>query len=164
MELMDLMFSYYWRYMNLRGMMEGSKDRRSFDRLNIPAATVQVMDKKWFDLISNYLSFITPGKGTKDIIIKDISKSGACFMCEHQHEWGDPVHLVISIPGEKNIWIKGNVRWVKRQDEQFQYCIGIQFYAYGDGKKLNSMRTLEQLRNVHQMEINHYPYTDSSEK
>ncbi len=152
-EFMGKLISYILRCNTLRGDMEGSKDRRSLDRLNVPSATAQVMDKKWFDIVSNYLSFVVPGKGTKDIIVKDISKSGACLNCEHRHECGDPVNMVVSIPGEKDIWIKGHVRWVEKLDGQYQYCIGIQFYAYGTGKKLNSMRTLEQLRNVQNVEL-----------
>ena len=130
--------------------MEEAKDRRSYDRLVIPEATALKMEQVWFDLMSNYLSFVIPVNTTKDIIIKDISKSGACIMCEHRHECGDTMHLVVSIPGEKNIWIKGRVLWVRKHDDQIQYCIGTQFYAYGSGKNLNSMRSLEQLRLVHQ--------------
>ena len=134
----------------MRGVMEQAKDRRSYDRLVIPEATALKMEQIWFDLMSNYLSFVIPVNTAKDIIIKDISKSGACIMCEHRHECGDTVHLVVSIPGEKNIWIKGRVLWVRKHDDQSQYCIGAQFYAYGSGKKFNSMRSLEQLRLVHQ--------------
>ena len=133
----------------MRGVMEEAKDRRSYDRLVIPEATALKMEQIWFDLMSNYLSFVIPVNTTKDLIIKDISKSGACIMCEHRHECGDTVHLVVSIPGEKNIWIKGRVLWVRKHDDQSQYCIGAQFYAYGSGKNLNSMRSLEQLRLVH---------------
>ena len=120
--------------------MQESNDRRSFDRLAIPQATASLLETKWFEMINKYLSFLVPGITSKNIIIKDISKSGACLVCEHQHECGDPIHLVVSIPGEKNILVKGHVRWVKKQDNQLQYCVGTQFYAYGSGKKLNSLR------------------------
>jgi hypothetical protein len=141
--------------------MSDNKDRRSFHRLVIPQATAALMDKMWFDLVKNYLSFIIPVNSSKSIIIKDISKSGACLVCEHRHECGDPIHLVVSIPGEKNILLKGHVRWVKKQDNQVQYCIGTQFYAYGSSKNLNSLRSLEKLRLVHERDIVELDLDDS---
>ena len=133
--------------------MQESKDRRSFDRLAMPQATASLLEKKWFDVINRYLSFLVPANTSKNIVLKDISKSGACLVCEHQHECGDPIHLVVSIPGERNILVKGHVRWVKKQDDQIQYCVGTQFYAYGSAKKLNSLRTLERLRMVQERDI-----------
>jgi hypothetical protein len=133
--------------------MQESKDRRSFDRLAIPQATASLLEKKWFDVVNRYLSFLVPANTSKNIVLKDISKSGACLLCEHQHECGDPIHLVVSIPGEKNILVKGHVRWVKKQDDQIQYCVGTQFYAYGSAKKLNSLHTLERLRMVQERDI-----------
>ena len=133
--------------------MQESKDRRSFDRLAMPQATASLLEKKWFDVINRYLSFLVPANTSKNIVLKDISKSGACLVCEHQHECGDPIHLVVSIPGERNILVKGHVRWVKKQDDQIQYCVVTQFYAYGSAKKLNSLRTLERLRMVQERDI-----------
>ena len=135
------------------GLMQEDKDRRSFDRLAIPQASASLLGKKWFDVINKYLSFLVPANTSNNIIIKDISKSGACLVCDHQHECGDPIHLVVSIPGEKNILVKGHVRWVEKQDDQIQYCIGTQFYAYGSGKKLNPLRSLEQLRYIHERDV-----------
>jgi hypothetical protein len=128
--------------------MQENKDRRTFDRLAVPQATASLLENKWFDVINKYLSYLVPANTSKNIVVKDISKSGACLVCEYQHKCGDPIHLVVSIPGEKNILVKGHVRWVKKQDNQIQYYIGTQFYAYGSGKKLNPLRSLEQLRYI----------------
>ena len=136
--------------------MSENKDRRSFDRMVIPETTATLIEKKWFGYIKNYLSLIVPANKAKNITIKDISKSGACLLCKHRHECGDPIHLLISIPGEKNLLIKGHVRWITKQEDQLQYCIGTQFYAYGSGRNFNSMAALEQLRMVHGREIISY--------
>ena len=143
--------------------MEKIKDRRSLDRTAVASVSAKLRDKRWYDIISDYLSLGSSAQGNRNIVVKDISKSGACITCEHRHECGDPVHLVISIPGENNIWIKGRVLWVETENNHRQYCIGIQFHAYGSGRNLNSMSTLEQLRNVHHLKFENVELADSPE-
>jgi hypothetical protein len=57
------------------------------------------------------------------------------------------VYLFLSSPEGKTIFIKGTVRWISSDIENNMYYVGIQFLAYGNWKRYNSFKVLEQLHN-----------------
>ena len=82
----------------------------------------------------------------KQNLLKNISVNGACIQSKSRFNTGDPVHMIISLPGDKKIPVKGNVRWTY-QSEDSNHIAGIQFLSFSKGKSYNSMERLKRLNN-----------------
>ncbi len=122
------------------------EERRSLDRFIIPQATGSLLRTSGLNLFNNEFSLSIFEKISKKIIIKDINKSGACIQSEEPLKGGDFINMIISVPGERKILVKGYIKWVTLVQDNRYACMGTQFLAYGDGKKYNSSRSLERLR------------------
>ena len=122
------------------------EERRSLDRYLLTQATGSILRTTGLNLFDNEFSLSIFEKISKKIIIKDINKSGACIQSEEPLKGGDFINLIISVPGERRILVKGYIKWITLvQDNRYAY-MGTQFLAYGDGKKYNSSGSLERLR------------------
>ena len=62
---------------------------------------------------------------------------------------GEPVFVDIKIPGEKNIRLIGNIKWINHRFPGKSSLIGAQFLAFGKGRNYNSTKTLERLRDLY---------------
>ena len=122
------------------------KERRSLDRYARPQATASIFRTMALNLLSNEFSLSILEKVSKKIIIKDINKSGACLQSEEPLKGGDLINLIISVPGERRILVKGYIKWITFDQNNSHACMGTQFLAYGKGKKYNSSGSLERLR------------------
>jgi len=127
--------------------MEEMKDRRSFDRLEIPGMNAILLKGSWYQILSYKLLFRVLKFLFKKTQLKNISISGACIASDHHYNTGDPVHMIISVPGSPYIPVKGSVRWASNNSDNNEYYAGIQFEAFSSGGKFNSYESLKQLQN-----------------
>ena len=110
--------------------MDDIKDRRSFDRLNPPEISALLINSNWYYFL-RYKLF----------------RSIALFILRNSNfKPGDIIRMIIYAQGQKNIFIKGTVRWISPGTENNTYYAGIRFVAYGNRKRYNSYKTLDQLR------------------
>jgi len=125
--------------------MEEIKDRRSFDRPIVPGITALMINASWYYLLKYKLfhSFVLFLLGKN--LIQNLSASGSCILSKNNFEPGKAIYLFLSSPGGMTIFIKGTVRWISFDAGNNMYCAGIQFRAYGNGKRYNSFKALEQL-------------------
>ena len=113
-------------------------ERRSIKRIHVPGATVRL--KK-----STGLSVFNLLSKPADLI--DISKSGLSFMMSEAIQSGDTIFFYLSFPDGKSFSLKGKIRWYKGANPE-KPRVGIQFYPFGSGRRYNSLRALEYLRNM----------------
>ena len=128
-----------------RSKMDEPKDRRSFNRMIVPEIRAFTINTIWhyffkYKLFHRIAIFIL-GKH----LIQDLSASGSCILSKNNFEPGKAVYLILSSPDRKIMFIKGNIRWASSYTENNMYYVGIQFWAYGNGKRYNSFKILEQL-------------------
>ena len=125
--------------------MKESKDRRTFDSLIVPEIKSIMINATWYYLMRYKLFysiaiFILGGNQ-----IQNLSASGSCILSSNNFEPGKAIYLFLSSPGRKTIFIKGIVRWISSDRDNIMYNVGTQFLAYGNGKRYNSFKVLEQL-------------------
>ena len=129
-----------------RVTMTEAKDRRTFDRLLNTEITAYLIPSN----LLNFLRFRYGGKAAIQKLgkdqLRDLSASGSCIISRNKFVYGAPIILIIYAPGKKMIFIKGKVRWIFDGPMQNHYAVGIQFTAYGKGKKYNSYKNLGLLR------------------
>jgi hypothetical protein len=116
-------------------------DKRAFDRIRIPGASV-IFRKK------NKLGFFE--RFSKPMELFNITKSGICFASDKKFDAGEHVCIDIIIPGEKELRLYGNIRWIHEDIETEARLIGAQFSAFGKGRTYNSLKSLDRLRTLHQ--------------
>jgi len=118
-----------------------NSDKRAFDRMQIPGASV-IFRKK------NKLGFFE--RFSKPMELFNITKSGVCFASDKKFYTGENVCIDIIIPGEKELRLYGNIKWMS-EDMVTEAClIGAQFSAFGQGRNYNSLKSLDRLRTLHQ--------------
>ncbi len=126
--------------------MDDVKDRRSYERLKIPGMKAALVSQFLLNLLSIKLFSIFAYILMKQNLLINISVNGACIQSKNRFNTGDPVHLIISLPGDKKIPVKGNVRWTY-QNEDNSHFAGVQFLAFSKGKSYNSKDRLKLLNN-----------------
>ena len=127
--------------------MEDNKDRRSFDRLEIPGMKAVLLKSHWYQLLSYKLFYGILKFLLKKTPLKNISVSGACITSNQSYNTGDSVHMIITIPGSSFIPVKGSVRWSSNRNDDNLFYAGVQFEAFSSGGKFNSYESLKQLQN-----------------
>lgn len=120
--------------------MREKREQRAVDRIRIPGAVVVFKKRNRFGLFE---------RQSKPMQLYNINKSGLCFESDKQMNYGDSFAVDILIPGEENIRLLGNVRWMDQKYANNFCRIGAQFHAFGKGRNYNSIRSLERLRELH---------------
>ena len=126
--------------------MEEIKDRRSFDRLNSQEISALLVNSKWYYLLKYKLFHRIAKTMLGKSLLQNLSTSGSCILCHNSFKPGDIIRMIIYAKDQKNISIKGTVRWISPGTENNTYYAGIRFVAYGNRKQYNSYKTLDQLR------------------
>jgi len=126
--------------------MNEIKDRRSFDRLIVPEIIAFISNNRWIFFLKYKLFYsiaiLILGKN----LIQNLSASGSCILSNNIYEPGKAIYLILDSPGEKSTLIKGTVRWISSDALNKMFYVGIQFLAFGNWKRYNSYKVLEQLR------------------
>ena len=120
--------------------MTEKSDKRAFDRIQIPGASV-IFRKK------NKLGFFE--RFSKPMELFNITKSGVCFASDKNFDTGEHVCIDIIIPGEKELRLYGNIKWINEDMTTEARLIGAQFSAFGKGRTYNSLKSLDRLRTLH---------------
>jgi len=124
--------------------MDDYKDRRAFERLEIPGMKAALISQFLHGILSYKIFTIFTEILMKQDLLKNISVNGACINSKNRLQPGDDVHMIISLPGDKNIPVKGSVKWISETDNR-EYFAGVQFMAFSKGKNYNSFDRLKQL-------------------
>ncbi len=126
--------------------MDDVKNRRAYERLEIPGMKAVLVSQFLHNLLCTKIFSIFADLLMKQNLLKNISVNGACIQSKNRFNMGDPVHMIISLPEDKKIPVKGNVRWT-HQSVDSMHVAGIQFLAFSKGKSYNSLDRLKQLNN-----------------
>jgi hypothetical protein len=121
-------------------MMEEMREQRAADRIRIPGAVVVFKKRNKFGFFE---------RQSKPMQLFNINKSGLCFESDRQLNYGEYFAVDVSIPGEDNFRLLGNVRWAEEKYRNDSHRIGAQFLAFGKGRNYNSIKSLERLRELH---------------
>ena len=121
--------------------MTEKSDKRAFDRLQIPGASVIFRKKNKLGFFERY---------SRPMELFNITKSGVCFASEKKFDAGENVCIDIIIPGEKELRLYGNIKWISENMAAEACLIGAQFSAFGQGRNYNSLKSLDRLRTLHQ--------------
>ncbi len=121
--------------------MAEKSDKRAFDRMQIPGASV-IFRKK------NKLGFFE--RFSKPMELYNITKSGVCFASDKKFDAGEHVCIDIVIPGEQELRLYGSIKWISEDIASDSCLIGAQFSAFGKGRTYNSLKSLDRLRTLHQ--------------
>lgn len=127
-------------------LMSKDNERRSFERIEIPGASVRYKISKGLGLIKNY----SHSEG-----ILNLSKSGIAFNMRHSVVFGTPLEMKISFPDGNDLHLKGKIRWQKNTNGSGRETIGVMFNPFGSKKQYNSIKALEYLRAMKNQAINH---------
>ena len=119
--------------------MTEKSDKRAFDRIRIPGASV-IYRKK------NKLGFLE--RFSKPMQLHNITKSGVCFASDKKFDMGESVCIDINIPGEKELRLYGIIKWINEDHSGEECLIGAQFSAFGEGRDYNSLKSLDRLRTL----------------
>jgi len=113
-------------------------ERRSIKRIQVPGAKVRLKKQTGLNVF-NVLS--------KPSALIDISKSGLSFEINEEYRYGDIIYVRLSFPDGRSFSLKGNIRWFNNGTPE-NPRVGIQFYPFGSGRRYNSIKALEYLRNM----------------
>jgi len=102
-------------------------ERRHSDRFEIPGARV------------NY----SQENGKKEQMpLRNITHGGICFGTEQPLEKGALVEVDIKLPGNAEIYVKGNVVWASKFDA------AVQFLPFGTDERYNSFKSYQKIKEV----------------
>jgi len=118
------------------------EDKRKQTRLRIPESKIRYKHDLGFSLFNQYIG---PGD------LMDISKSGAGFVISRPVNLEDLIKVKIHIPGEKNLILRGQVKWVEPDTETGRHRVGMQFAPYGYRREYNSLNKLTRLKHLSQI-------------
>ena len=113
-------------------------ERRSIKRIQVPGAKVRLKKSAGLSVF-NILS--------KPSTLIDISKSGMSFRIEEECRYGDTISIRITFPDGRSFSLKGRIRWYNDGSPE-NPRVGVQFYPFGSGRRYNSIKALEYLRNM----------------
>lgn len=119
--------------------MSEERERRYSQRIQFANGRVYCKERSSLGVFQHY---------SESYLLNDITKSGVGFSMTKTVARGDLVNLKIEIPGQKNIQVKGQVRWVSEQDDKQELAVGVQFLPFGSMKHYNSFNTRERLENL----------------
>ena len=118
--------------------MEDIKDLRSFDRHDTSELNALLITSNWYYLLRYKLFRRLALFILRKSQLQDLSTSGSCILTHSNFKPGDIIRMIIYARGQKNIFIKGTVRWISPGTENNTYYAGIRFVAYGNRKRYNS--------------------------
>ena len=102
-------------------------ERRHSDRFEIPGARV---------------NYCLQNGARAQMPLKNITHGGICFGVDHPLEKGDLVEVDIKLPGNAEIYVKGNVVWASKFDA------AVQFLPFGTDERYNSFASYQKIKAV----------------
>jgi hypothetical protein len=119
--------------------MNPSTDNRTQPRINFPNTSLSIKQTQPFIKIFSY-------NGQNEIV--DLSKSGAGIISTIIMNKGEKIKLKIKFPNEKDMTLKGQVKWTNPINGNGAYRAGIQFQPFGYKRYYNSIEDLERLNKL----------------
>ena len=107
------------------------EERRKFARMDFNTKVV------WEKIDSN--------EPSGEFMSKDISGGGICLIVNNSIKVSDKLSIVLKLPSEKRIEVKGNVVWVESfeilgEKRGKRYEAGVEFIEISDGKRDEIMK------------------------
>lgn len=119
--------------------MKKSADRQTQTRMIFPNTSLFIKQTESFVKQFSY-------DGPNEIV--NLSKSGAGFISALRLKKDENIKLKIKFPGEKDLVLKGKVKWIDQINGNGTYRYGIQFHPFGHRKHYNSFENLKRLNNL----------------
>ena len=119
--------------------MKQATDRQTQTRMNFPNTSLFI--KQTQSLLKKF-SY----NGQNEII--NLSKSGAGIISNLRLKKGEIIQLKIKFPGEKDLILKGKIKWTNPKNGNGTNRCGIQFHPFGDKRNYNSFESLERLKSL----------------
>ena len=119
--------------------MKQSTDRQTQIRTNFPNTSLFIKQTQSFIKKYSY-------NGQNEIV--NLSKSGAGIISNLRLKKDEIIKLKIKFPGEKDLILKGKIKWTNQINGNGTYRSGIQFHPFGDKKYYNSIENLKRLNNL----------------
>jgi len=102
-------------------------ERRHSDRFEIPGARVNYCLKDGIEV---------------QMPLRNITHGGICFGIEQPLEKGELVEIDIKLPGNAEIYVKGNVVWASKM------AAAVQFLPFGTDERYNSFASYQKIKEV----------------
>jgi len=111
-------------------------DRRTQPRVALNHSALMI---KPVNIFSSFLAYNGPNE------IVNLSKSGAGIVSTHPLSKGEEIKIKIVFSNEKDMVLKGQIRWAYLAPDDGKYRAGIQFNPFGYKKYYNSIENLIRL-------------------
>lgn len=118
--------------------MAEKTERRALNRFSVPGSMVLYKKDERMKIFQRFSNLSE---------LKNMSKSGVCMKVKNGIKKGERLQLQLVFPDEDKVEIKGHVRWKLPENDGYNN-VGIQFAPFGNGKNLNSVSSLEKLREL----------------
>ena len=119
--------------------MNQSTDRRTQPRINFHSTALSIKQTQSFRKFFSY-------NGQNEIV--DLSKSGAGIISTIPLNKGETIKIKVKFPGEKDMILKGNIKWINPLNGNATFRAGIQFHPFGNKRYYNSIENLERLNKL----------------
>jgi len=119
--------------------MEGKKDRRNLERLEIEGAKIALRREKSVNILERY---------SEPYPVKDITWSSVRFITNRLLQIGEAVEIELIVPGEKKIRVRGHLVWTSTRDNSEEHYAVVQFLPFGNEKPYNPVKYKEMLKRV----------------
>ena len=80
--------------------------------------------------------------------LRDLAKGGVGFEIAAMLDRGVTIEMKLSIPGERNLFIKGNIVWSDNITGNGRIFAGVRFLPFGKGKMYNSFECWDKLEQI----------------
>ncbi len=95
-----------------------------------------------FEILGARVNYSLQNGKKAQMPLRNITHGGICFSIEHHLEKGDLVELDIKLPGNAEIFVKGNVVWASKLDA------AVQFLPFGTDIRYNSFTSYQKLKEL----------------
>jgi len=119
--------------------MEGKKDRRNLERLEIEGAKISLRREKSVNLLERY---------SEPYLVKDITWSSVRFITNRLLQTGETVEIELLVPGEKKIRVRGHLVWTSTQEKSQEHYAVVQFLPFGNERPYNPIKYKDLLKRV----------------
>ena len=116
--------------------MNQISDKRTQPRISFSNTPVSIKRSKLFNNLFFYYE-------NNELI--DLSKSGAGLISSKPLNKGDAIKIKVKFPEDKNLDLKGTIRWANPLNSNNSVRIGMQFNPFGSNRNYNSLENLERL-------------------
>jgi len=95
-----------------------------------------------FEILGARVNYCLENGYRAQMPLRNITHGGICFAIDQPLEMGELVELDIKLPGNSEIYVKGNVVWASKLDA------AVQFLPFGTDERYNSFISYQKIKEV----------------